>query len=161
MRPKIALTALVAVTIVSAPTMVVGYPIPPVALWELVESSDIIVLAEVVDVREIPREGAWSPSHRAKLRPTAFWKGRAVAAEMLNVEFHGFLECPSPPNYRQGWTVLAFLVDEDGVLETNSLSYGTRYIPESDRSRVRELVVAADVIQRRARIDSADYDRNI
>src|SRR5437867_8999797 len=77
-----------------------GYPMSPVPLWELVERSQTIVLADVVEVREGKAhdqdEPPWN-SAIAQLKVRQTWKGEHV--DQIEVPFPANLVCPAPPRY--------------------------------------------------------------
>ncbi|HZJ53654.1 MAG TPA: hypothetical protein VFD38_05900 [Myxococcaceae bacterium] len=111
-----------------APQNVHAYPIAPVTLWELIERSPLIVLAEVERVSQHePTEDDWNSSV-AHLRVLETWKGRVL--ERVEVPYPANMICPAPPVYDPGHRVIAFLTRENGPFSTVGLSYGTRY-PET------------------------------
>jgi hypothetical protein len=133
-----------------------GFPIDPVPLWSLVEQSETIVLAKVVEVRE-PRWGAKNDRPAqfvATLRVLETWKGSAVGEIEVKVPS---LICPAPPRYVKGEDVLAFLSGKDsGEWTTVGLSYGTLY-PEGreELSDFREMVRRAVTLQAGGRVSEA------
>jgi len=138
-----------------------SYPISPVTLWELVEHSELIVLADVEAVVPAPpsrpgEERSWD-SHVARLRVLETWKGRA--GETLEVPFPQTMICPAPPVYDVGHRVLAFLAWHHGRLSTVALSYGTRY-PETaaDEDAFRTAVKEAIVLQTNANLRPASTE---
>lgn len=138
-----------------------GYPIPPVPLWSLVEQSETIVLAKVVEVRE-PRRGEKDDGlglSVATLRVLETWKGPVVGE--IEVRFPAGLMCPAPPRYVKGHDVVAFLSKEDdGWGATVGLSYGTLY-PEGEEelSDFREMVRRAAALQARSKGRVQEVDR--
>jgi hypothetical protein len=127
-----------------------AYPIPPVPLWSLVEQSETIVLAKVVEVRE-PRWGAKNDRPAlfvATLRILETWKGPAVGE--IEVKYPSLI-CPAPPRYVEGENVLAFLSGKDsGEWTTVGLSYGTLYLEGGEEvGDFREMVRRAVALQAR------------
>jgi hypothetical protein len=124
-------------------------PLQPLTLWELVERSDLIVLADVEGVDRLALAagaGDWS-SAQARLRVAERWKGDGPAE--LTVPFPGNLACPAPPAFTPGRRVLAFLAREQGALVNVGLASGTRYprTPEAVdayRTAVREAIALQD-----------------
>jgi hypothetical protein len=144
--------ALVAVLVLASPPAI-AYPISPVTLWDLVERSELVVLADVTGVRPIPRppDGGWAwNSDVATLKVVEIWKGSAPTD--LEVDYPANMSCPAPPVYDVGHRVLAFLAREDGRWQTVALSYGTRY-PETpaEVEAYRSAIVEALVLQDPAR----------
>lgn len=134
------------------PTAAFAYPITPNTLWSLVERADLIVLAEVTSVRELPPakddEVRWN-SAVAVLEVRETWKGRSAAK--VEVPYPAGLACPAPPLYLDKKTVLAFLhrAENGKEWETVALSYGTLYPDEDERGDFRDLVRRAMDLQRR------------
>jgi hypothetical protein len=112
-----------------------AYPIPPVPLWDLTAKAELIVIAKVIEVVELPppdyAKGEFD-SHLARLEVLETLKGEDVA--YLKIAYPAQLICPAPPDYRQGEKVVAFLErGEDHQLRTVSLSYGTLYARGEDQ----------------------------
>lgn len=96
-----------------------AYPISPVPLFDLVNSSELVVMAEVVEIREEERLTEPTPEYSnallahldqdavARLRVVETWKGEPMAA--VDVLFPRSLICPAPPRYVEGKVVIAFL----------------------------------------------------
>lgn len=106
-----------------------AYPIQPVPLWDLTAKAELIVIAKVIEVVELPppdyANGVFD-SHLARLEVLATLKGQDTA--YLKIPYPAQLICPEPPHYRQGEKVVAFLGrDDQHQLRTVSLSYGTLY----------------------------------
>lgn len=102
-------------------------PLSPLTLWDLVERSELIVLADVEAVaRRGPgtADGDWY-SHQARVRVVERWKGQGPA--QLTVAFPGNLACPAPPVFEAGRRVLAFLTQEREETVSVGLASGTRY----------------------------------
>jgi hypothetical protein len=135
------------------PTGAHAFPISPVPLWSLVEQSETIVLAKVVEVKA-PRWGAKNDRPApfvATLRVLETWKG--PAAVEIEVKYPSLI-CPAPPRYVEGEDVLAFLSGKDsGEWTTVGLSYGTLY-PEGQEelSDFREMVRRAVALQAAGRV---------
>ncbi|GMU00141.1 hypothetical protein KH5H1_42600 [Corallococcus caeni] len=117
-----------------------AFPIAPWTLWELTETAELVVWADVEKVMDLlppksPEEkrerDRWDDSEVAYLRVREVWRGQARPDEQLKVYFNGSYLCPAPPHYEPGQAVIAFLKREGGLWRTVALSYGTRY-PESD-----------------------------
>jgi hypothetical protein len=123
-----------------APPFADAYPISPVTLWELVERSEIIVLAEVESVSSLEQKTNEWNSAVAKLQVLETWKGRASGT--LEVPYPANMICPAPPVYDPGHQVIAFLVREKGILSTTGLSYGTRYPETADDASAYRTAVA-------------------
>lgn len=142
---------------VAVSTGAYAFPIPPVPLWSLVEQSDTIVLAKVMEVRE-PRWGAKNDRpalYVATLRVLETWKGPAAGEIEVKVPS---LICPAPPRYVEGEDVVAFLAGEDqGWGTTVGLSYGTLY-PEGreELGDFQEMVRRAVTLQAGRRVSEAD-----
>ena len=164
-RDQLQRAAIVTIAL-TAPTAILGYPIPPAPLWRLVHDADVIVLATVASVDE-PPPAAPGPQgedgevdirghHIARLRVTETWKGETEAD--VAVPFEPNMVCPAPPRYEPGATVLAFLVRDDrfGGWQTVHLSYGTLYPPPEAvpvyAARVREALT----LQHRKSLDRVD-----
>jgi hypothetical protein len=130
---------------VLAPRSTDAYPIPPVALWELVERSQLIVLAEVEKVSPMERAGDDWNSAVARLRVIETWKGQRL--ETVEVPYPANMICPAPPVFDPGHRVIAFLVKGKDGYSTVGLSYGTRY-PETpeDEDAYRNAVRTAQEI---------------
>lgn len=145
-----------------------AYPISPLTLWELVQQSDLIVLARTDEVTrpatEAPAEGERTPvlrPHVARLGVVEVWKGAAPAE--IRVEFWGDFICPAPARYEEGAMVLAFLQrpdreegtggasppgpDDGGAWQTVGLSYGTLYPEPGEIPVFRERVDEAVELQ--------------
>jgi hypothetical protein len=158
------------------PALANAYPIPPVPLRKLVETSDLIVLAHVIGVSS-PESAEADPTRLrwdtdvAHLDVLETLKGSSPP--LLEVRFTASMMCPAPPRYEPGETVLAFLRSGDhmaaevraedcsadvcaelesmsGNWYTNSLSYGTLY-PTSE-----EMDVYRGAIRDASRLDSTD-----
>src|SRR5947207_992629 len=140
------------------PGLASAYPIPPVPLRKLVETSEVIVLARVVGVSS-PELGEADPrwdADVAHLEVLETLKGSPPPS--LEVRFTAAMICPAPPRYEPGEKVLAFLRSGDRMADelraedrsaeacaelermrghwyTNSLSYGTLY-PTSEEMDV-------------------------
>ena len=127
-----------------APPFADAYPISPVTLWELVERSEIIVLAEVKSVSSLETKTTDWNSAVAKLQVLETWKGRATGT--LEVPYPANLICPAPPVYDPGHQVIAFLVREKGMLSTVGLSYGTRY-PETAEDALAYRTAVAQALE--------------
>ena len=143
------LCAHVALTILLATCIALGYPIPPQTLWELTENANLIVVAKVETVvnldREDPEVDSWADA-RTQLAVREVWKG--AETETVEVAFGPHLVCPAPPRYVEGKTVLAFLRRDNGVWTTVGLSYGTLYPDADELDDFREVVKSALTLQR-------------
>lgn len=127
--------------------LAVAYPIPPVPLWELLEKAELVVLARVDAVEDLPeRDEEWN-TQLARLSVVETFKGSP--AKQLEVPFPGNMICPAPPDYVPGQKVLTFLAlsQEDGTLYTVGLSYGTLYPKEEDLKDFRSAITSAVRIQ--------------
>ncbi|MGD8376831.1 MAG: hypothetical protein PVF68_11870 [Acidobacteriota bacterium] len=133
-----------------------AYPIRPVPLWDLVDRSDRIVLAQVMEEIEVPPpdvdlEGAPSatvlggPGSLARLGVRETWKG--TAGDEIRVVYNGNLICPAPPRYETGMTVIAFLRQTEDGWRTVGLSYGTLYPAAGEVDDFREMVKEAVRLQ--------------
>jgi hypothetical protein len=116
-----------------------------VALWELVERSQLIVLAEVEKVSPLDHSDRDWNSAVARLRVIETWKGQRL--ETVEVPYPANVICPAPPVFDPGHRVVAFLVKEKDGWSTVGLSYGTRY-PETpeDEAAYRDAVRSAQEI---------------
>ena len=146
---------------------VFAYPISPVTLWDLVETSSLIVLADVISVDD-PRAGEM-PDHddpnsimemvsrdaTAHLNVREVWKGNW--AGQLQVSFEDMLVCPAPARYMTGGRVLAFLHRDEGAWRTTSLSYGTLYPQDDGIPIFRSLVARAVRLQAAASVSDDAY----
>jgi hypothetical protein len=106
-----------------------AYPVKPAPLWDLAARAELIVVAKVIEVVDLPdpdyTQRDWV-SQLARLEVRETLKGEDVA--YLKISYAGNLACPAPPDYRPGETVVAFLKeDEHHQLRTVALSYGTLY----------------------------------
>lgn len=131
-----------------------GYPISPVTLWDLIETADLVVWAEVDHAGRRPDHDPedrddWN-SGEAGLRVLETWKGPRV--ERATVHYEPNLICPAPAVYREGERVLAFLERAPGgVWHTLALSYGTLYPRGEEVDDYRHLVRWALRLQRSPR----------
>ena len=134
--------AFVLLILVAVASSAVSYPISPQTLWQLAEDADIVVVAEVEDVKglRLQSRDSWY-SHRARLKVVEQWKGES--AEILKVKFAGNLACPAPPRYIKGERVLAFLKTSKDGLFTVGLSYGTLYPAGAELADYRDAVRSA------------------
>jgi hypothetical protein len=140
-----------------------AFPIEPVPLRQLIEKSDLIVLA-IVEPYPRQQKNARSPfaeirgTSPAHLRPIMLLKGK-VSEALIQVHFQPNLICPSPPEFRVGGKVLAFLKrntpDEpyrdrqlsltNPILITNGfetvgLSYGAKEVSEQEGQAYSETI---------------------
>lgn len=134
-----------------------SYPISPVTLWDLIKNSQLIVLADVIEITKAPPLSATeladptrSPDEifrdaTARLRIRETWKGEPLAG--VDVKFPDSLICPAPPRYVPGKVVLAFLSRNKEAWETTALSYGTIYPRREDVAGFRDLVLRAVTLQ--------------
>ncbi len=130
---------------VIAPATALAYPISPEPLWPLTAEAELIVVAEVSAVEDLPRnEDSWV-SAVARLRVIETLKGQRV--ESMRVPHAANLVCPAPPRYAVGETVVAFLRREDEGWRTVSLSYGTLYPRGAELEDMITMVRAAAKIQ--------------
>lgn len=141
----------------AAAAPVLAYPIAPQPLWKLVGKSELVVVAEVREIRRVPvrqkvngkvLEGEDTV---AVLRILESLKGNENGT--IKVPYPAGLGCPAPPVYIEGETVLAFLQwgenGWDGTKGWNTvgLSYGTLYPSRAELSDFREMVRKAVVLQ--------------
>jgi hypothetical protein len=126
--------------------MVSAYPIPPQPLDKLTRESDLIVIARVVETtREESRDESDFRSAIARLQITSVLKG-SLSGQVVEVVYPADLDCPAPPRYEKGKTVLAFLTsnEQTGRFCTVGLSYGTKYGSRRElevySARIREFV---------------------
>lgn len=127
------------------PATAVAYPIPPKPLWPLTAEAELIVVAEVSAVENLPREEHSLVSALARLRVSKTLKGPRMS--LVEVPYAAGLICPAPPRYAVDETVVAFLRHEKGSWRTASLSYGTLYPQGADLEDVLAMVRAALAIQ--------------
>ena len=119
----------------------VAFPIQPVSLRELILRSDLIVLAVVEPIPPPPKADPNVVRLRfltdrespARLRPTSVLKGTAPDG-LIEVHFNPNIICPSPPSFREGKKVLAFLrrASDGKGYETVGLSYGAKDVSEAE-----------------------------
>lgn len=128
------------------PGAAAAYPISPKPLWSLVADADLIAVAEVVEVRSLPRDDESWDSAAAHLRVIETLKGPRKRA--LEVPYAATMMCPAPARYALGETVVAFLARAAGAWRTVSLSYGTLYPRGDELEDMTTMVRAALVIQR-------------
>ena len=138
-----------------------AYPISPRPLWQQVEESTWIVLADVAAVKDVERPAGADAStiffgdQVATLDVREVWKGK-LGAQAL-VRFPASLICPAPPRYVPGKRVLAFLErGKDGEPATLGLSYGTLYPAEEYVADFRAMVAAARRLQAKGKVSTAD-----
>lgn len=154
-RRRCCIAALVlTLALASAPAR--AFPIQPQPLWKLVEKSDLVVVAEVLEVRRIPVRNAAGEGGGATavavLRILETWKGNENGT--LEVPYLADLLCPAPPVYREGEDVLAFLEwtrvgpGQEGW-STVGLSWGTLYLDRAELADYREMVRRAVAVQTR------------
>lgn len=146
---------LLLLALVLAATPARAYPIAPYPLWRLVADSDLVVVAEVQEIRRIPvreeRDGeSWTYFRSvAVLRILESWKG----SENGTIEVpYADLICPAPAVYLEGKDVLTFLrwtkSGPDGPgWTTVGLSYGTLYPDRAELADFREMVARAVKVQ--------------
>lgn len=133
-----------------------AYPIAPVTLWSLTQEAELIVWADVEQVRIAPRERGddempLDGGEIATLRVRETWKGSVSPGERIEVHFSSDIICPAPPSYGAGRPVIAFLDQGDGRWWTVGLSYGTRHPKNpADVDAYRRVVTAARDAQARA-----------
>src|SRR5262245_36094858 len=98
--------------------------IPPQPLRELTVNSNLIVVGKVEYV--IPLEQRDDDSTIARLEVKSRLKG-TVNSYYIDVYYSAGIVCPTPPHYKVGGTVLAFLEPrKSGVgFHTVGLSYGS------------------------------------
>ena len=129
-----------------APEAATACPDPPKPLWPLTAEADLIVVAEVAAVEDLPRAEDRLDSALARLRVSQTLKGPRM--KTVEVPYEADLPCPAPARYAVDETVVAFLEREPGGWRTVSRSYGTLY-PEGDEMQdVLTMVRAALAIQR-------------
>lgn len=137
-----------------------GYPIRPVPLWELIEQSQTIVLADVHEVREVEIADRSNPPRDtaiAQLRVRETWKGRHI--DDIQVPFPSNLLCPAPPRYAKGKVVIAFLTsDDNATFQTVALSYGTLYPRREEVEDYHLRILEAVGLQDRAASETAILD---
>ena len=102
-----------------------AYPISPCPLRCLIEKSQYIVYASVIDVVAVSDE-KWNGT-KAILLIGEIYQG-TVPKDTIEVYFSRQMECPEPAHYEKGTTVLAFLYKEkrNVFYETQALSYGSK-----------------------------------
>ena len=137
-----------------------AYPIAPVPLWELVEDSKLIVVAEVAGISK-PKAcpagdmSCIAASTVASLRILETWKGDATGT--IGVDFPMGLICPAPPVYIKGRDVVAFLDRQTGKWTTVGLSYGTLYPDDRDELEdLRVMVRQAAALQAKGKVPAKD-----
>lgn len=130
-----------------------AYPISPQPLWKLVGEAELVVVAEVREIRRIivrQNRKEWGKTV-AILRILESWKGNENGT--IEVPYPDGLLCPAPPVYAEGETVLTFLKwTEDGWgggkgWNTVGLSYGTLYPDRAELADFREMVRQAVALQ--------------
>ena len=163
-RESLVLFILVLGHSLAAAAPVLAYPISPQPLWKLTGESELVVVAEVQEIRRIPFKEKmngeeWEGERTvAVLRILESWKGNENGT--IEVPYPAGLSCPAPPVYIEGETVLAFLEwAEKGWggggatgWSTVGLSYGTLYPSRDELSDFREMVRKAVALQAKGRV---------
>ncbi len=141
-------------------------PIPPVALWQLAQEAELIVVARVAAVElDVYGDSDVAPDV-ARLEVLEVWKGSPSGE--IPVTFRKSAVCPAPARYVPGETVLTFLARGEtlaarlrasprhvrrmtalwaGHWFTIGASYGTLYHDADDRALMHDLVDDAIVLQ--------------
>jgi len=119
-------------------------------LWDLVEESQLVVIAVVEGRRDVPLEEARLLSTRvAVLKVLETLKGEG--APSLEVRYAPEVRCPAPPTYVTGRMVLAFLKrDKRGYLSTSTLSDGALYPAFDEFPVFRSFIIEAVRLQQLA-----------
>ena len=141
--------------LIAASSVVAAYPIPPQALRHLYEESDLIVVARVGETTPFKDEKDWY-SGKVTLQVSSVLKGPEYT-QYVDVYHNPGMICPAPPTYQEGKTVLAFLrvADDRAGYFTTGLSYGTKYLSESD------LQIYTDRINELARLTAEEKVRTV
>lgn len=154
-RASRGLLALTLVSLFIHGPRVEAYPIAPVTLWPLTQEAELIVWADVEQVRIAPRERGedgmpFDGGEIATLKVRETWKGAVSPGERIEVRFSSDIICPAPPWYRAGRPVIAFLAQEGSQWGTVGMSYGTRHPKNpTDVDPYRRVVTAARDAQAR------------
>jgi hypothetical protein len=159
--PHMLALALAALSLASPPGAR-AYPIPPQSLMVLVEGADVIVVAKVLASDPVERAADDDlpdfGEHTATLLVEETLVSPRPLGGVVRIPYPAGLMCPAPPRYETDATVLAFLAadEEDGVLRTVGLSYGTKDVTDPGvRSayvaRVREALEILKVREKAAR----------
>ncbi len=132
-----------------------AYPISPRTLWWLAADAELIVVARVAEVRELPPaagDGFRLNSAVAVLEVDEVWKGEAGVS--VEVPFPRSMICPAPPVYAENHSVLAFLAwdEASGAWSTVALSYGTLYPAADELADFRRLTRQALTLQKGRRL---------
>jgi len=93
---------------------IAAYPITPRPLRKLVAESQYIVYADVIKIETIKAEGNWNDA-KAILNIKEVLQGK-IKTNTIEVFFSPGIICPSPANYENGTTVLAFLDKQKKVI---------------------------------------------
>jgi len=101
------------------------YPIDPMYLQALIEHSDVIVYANVLDSDKI-KEGGY-PSTEVTLEIKEELKRGLPIKSLIKVGYEPNMICPNPASYHEGKKVIAFLKKGKSRYHTVALSYGTKY----------------------------------
>ncbi|MGH9868100.1 MAG: hypothetical protein ACREAA_08055 [Candidatus Polarisedimenticolia bacterium] len=111
-------------------------------LWDQVRASELVVLADVIEVSDDCSNMPEGTDRVAHLRVLEAWKGQAPG--LLQVPFNDYLLWPPPPRYRPGETVVAFLRRDGRSWTTVGMGAGALEPTPSAiselRARVRRLV---------------------
>lgn len=122
-----------------------GFPIPSTTIWELTESAEVVVLADVERTEPKPPGAPGHDPDIAHLSVRQVFKGSPP--KTLAVEYRSGWSCPPPPLYLPGRQVLAFLRKGEQYYHTYASHYGTIYPEAGELDDFRELVQGAAALQ--------------
>lgn len=100
-----------------------SYPILEVPMSELIESSDLIIMGNVIDIKSIKD----SQAKAAYILVKSNLKG-SNASDTIIVEFYTEVTCPQQGKYKKGTNILTFLSYKDSIFHVNGFSHGVRII---------------------------------
>ncbi|HEU5395423.1 MAG TPA: hypothetical protein VFV36_11575 [Candidatus Methylomirabilis sp.] len=110
----------------------------PDPLFLLARSSDLVVLAEVMETARIPMV-AGRPPRVARLRVREVWKGST--GPEIDVGFDPFVVWPEPPRYVPGEVIVTFLSRRGGIWITASgTSSSTLAAGSAEAARLRSRI---------------------
>ncbi|MEM9291668.1 MAG: hypothetical protein AAGD01_08305 [Acidobacteriota bacterium] len=143
--PRLTQLALWMILAALVPGIASAAEISPVPLWKLTSEAELIVVAEVSAIEELPRTERSSNSASAQLSILETLKGPELVT--VEVPYAARVICPQPPRYAEGETVVAFLAQHRGAWRTVGISHGALYPQGSELDDIKVMIEAALPLQ--------------
>lgn len=133
------------IVIAGSVSRISAYPISPLTLMKLIETSEVIVIAKVNNPNRVTKfydekskdtllQLSFGGDGLADLNVIEILKGKCASS--VSVAYEPNMICPAPPHYPDGETVLAFLYydKKSAKYVTCGLSYGSKIMRNSSET---------------------------